>query len=108
MGTAFFTVDLVHPRPEGHLWWRRWSAPFHLVDGHVWGDAEVTSTWDPSGRPGEEHRANHQAWGEGLRQLLDDADRGVFTWLDQQWQLEWLDDDELSVFREAHRHELDE
>ncbi|WP_432510906.1 hypothetical protein [Kineococcus sp. SYSU DK001] len=103
----YFTVSIERARPGGLLWWRRWCAPFHLVDGYVWGDAEVTSTFDPSGRYGPEYRVSYQARGGDLEQLLDEADRSVFTWLDEEWQLEWLGDDEMARFREERREELD-
>ena len=107
VGTVYFGVSIEQARPEGHLWWRRWSAPLYLVDGYVWGDAEVTSTFDPSGRYGPEYRVSYQARDGDLEQLLDEADRGVFTWLGEEWQLEWLGDEEMARFREERRNELD-
>ncbi|WP_104435153.1 hypothetical protein [Kineococcus xinjiangensis] len=78
----------------GHLWWRRWSPPQFHLEGHWMEDGQWSSDFLSSG--------------EDLAETLNDFDRGLFTFLGEQWQVHWLDDDASRTFREQHGFELSE
>ena len=76
----------------GHLWWRRWSPPHHLLQGFWLEGDELTSDF--------------LSFGDDLTAALDDFDRGVFMFAGEEWRVHWMSEDDSRAFGDRHGFEV--
>ena len=86
VATMYLRGEVWWQRTGGHLWWRRWSSPDEAVHGFmVLADGSFTDWVNPV---------------DDLTDELEDWAAGMFTWLGEQLQVTWQDDQESAKTRD--------
>jgi hypothetical protein len=88
IGTLFLRAEECWLHVGGHLWWKKWSAPYTVVHGSMLFDNGDYQDWqlDP-----EVWRAELPLWRAGR-----------MPWLGQELSVHWVDDHASLAIRREH------